>query len=555
MRPSSSLLLLALSACTPPDTGSSGETGDTGPEIDSGTDSDTAGTVDHAAWCAEQEFGTHVPWNAEGPYGELRHQISADFAIPMTDGTTWRLSEKWTGCENYVFIPDDIDRTASGGESVWTSDVDDLIAGSPRNTHYFFVSVQREADAAPNREEVTKQIEKALKRLDEEEAAWWSTRLHVASVAALELDDTWLRSVLRGGVGESGLVINRFQELRGMGSLADVTRSDSSNSGWPFQNNLAFAAHEARFMEMEAKRQAALDAQGDPTIVQLWNGEVISEYADMEVELPSAAEMATFDTFQIDVDMRCPDPENSEAGNCGAWDYLANLYVQDDDGSWIELSRFITTYHREARWVADATPMMAHLLDGGKRTFRWSWAPSWNVQPTETRLQLRFMDQGKGIRPRSATLVATGGSFGSAYNTGREPVEVPISSSAAAVQLWAVTTGHGMGTSNCAEFCAHQHEFTVDGESHLQEFDAVGKSTGCVDQIENQMTPNQSGTWWYGRGGWCPGQQVMPFEADVSAAVGTDGTATVSYRGMLDGAEPPDGAGDILLNAWLVVYE
>jgi hypothetical protein len=151
--------------------------------------------------------------------------------------------------------------------------------------------------------------------------------------------------------------------------------------------------------------------------------------------------------------------------------------------------------------------------------------------------------------------VATGGSFGSAYNTGREPVEVPISSSAAAVQLWAVTTGHGMGTSNCAEFCAHQHEFTVDGESHLQEFDAVGKSTGCVDQIENQMTPNQSGTWWYGRGGWCPGQQVMPFEADVSAAVGTDGTATVSYRGMLDGAEPPDGAGDILLNAWLVVYE
>lgn len=555
MRLPSALLLLVVVGCVPLEPEETGGGGDSPADTAGDTAGDTGG-VDQAAWCAEQDFGMHVPWNAEGPYGELRHQLSADFAIPLIDGSTWRLSEAWTGCENYLFIPDDIDRTASGDDSVWSKDVDDLIEASPRNTHYFFVSTQREADAAPNREAVTEQVEKALSRLDDEEAvAWWSSRLHVASVAAIDLEDEWLRSVLRSGVGEDGLVINRFQELRGMGSLADVTRNDSSNEGWPFQNNLAYAAHEARFMNMEARRQAALDAEVDPTILQLWNGEVISQYADMAVELPSAAEMATFDTFEIDVDMRCPDPEKTEPGNCGAWDYLAGFYVQADDGSWVELSRFITTYHREARWVADATPMLPHLLSGGTRNFRWSWAPEWNVQPTETRLQLRFSDQGKGIRPRSATLVATGGSFNSAYNTGREPVEVPVSADAKKVQLWAVTTGHGAGTSSCAEFCAHQHEFTVDGAAHLQEFDTVGQATGCVDQIENQMTPNQSGTWWYGRGGWCPGQVVMPYDVDVTADAGSDGAATVGYRGLLDNADPPDGAGDILLNAWLVVYE
>ncbi len=537
-------------ACTPPEEGV--EDSDRGEPVE---DSADTGTVDHAAWCAANDFGTHVPWNGEGPYGELRHELAADFGVPMIDGTTWRLSEAWTGCENYLFIPDEIARTASGGDSVWTKDVDDLLAGSPKNTHYFFVSTQRAADATPNREAVTEQIEKTLNRLDDAEADWWAPRLHVASEAAIELDDDWLRSVLRSGVGEDGLVINRFQELRGFGSLADVTRSDNSNSSWPFQNNLAFAAHEARFMNMEAKRQALLDAVVDPTILQLWNGEVISEYADMAVELPSAAEMATFDSFEIDVDMRCPDPTKSEPGNCGAWDYLAGLYVQDEEANWVELSRFITTYHREARWVADATPMLPHLLKGGAHTFRWSWAPSWNVQPTETRLQLRFSDQGKGIKPRSATLVATGGSFNSTYNTARVPVDVPVAADAAKVQLWAVTTGHGAGTSQCAEFCAHQHEFTVDGATHLQEFDSVGSATGCVDQVENQMTPNQHGTWWYGRGGWCPGQVVLPYDVDVTAEVGADGSASVGYRGLLNNDEPPDGAGDILLNAWLVVYE
>ncbi|MSQ01574.1 MAG: hypothetical protein EXR71_06735 [Myxococcales bacterium] len=545
-------LFLLLTGCLGPST----DTAEVDSEDDSDTAGDTAGDTgnDLAAWCATEGFGSHHPWNADGPYGELRHDLADDFSVPLTDGTTWTLSERWTGCENAVFIPDDIVRTVSAADSIWSKDLDDLIAGSPRNTHYFFVSVDTGDIGDANREALLTQRDKQLGRLEADEATWWADHLHVASVPAKDLDG-WLKQVLRTGIGEGGLGIDRYQRLRGLGSFADNTRTDSSNSGWPFQNNMAFAALESRFFNMEATRQDALAAVVDPTLVQLWNGEVISEYADMVGELPTAAEMETFDTFEIDIDMRCPEPNEREQGNCGAWDYLANFYVQDDAGAWIELSRFITTYHREARWVADATPMLPHLLAGGSRTFRWSWAPSWNVQPTETRVQLRFSNQGKGVKPRSATLVATGGGFNSAYNDGREPVRVPVAG-AAKVQLWAVTSGHGMEANNCAEFCNHQHEFSVDGSTHLQEFTTAGTATGCIDQIENQMTPNQSGTWWYGRGGWCPGQIVMPYAVDVTAEVGTDGEAVVGYRGMYrDQAPPPDGAGTIVLNAWLVTYE
>ena len=526
------------------------ETG-SGDSADSADTADTA--IDPATWCEANGFGASIPWS-EGPYGAGRHEIAEDFSFDQDDGTSFNFKASWTGCENYVFIPDTAFRTVSDRESIWTKDLDDLLAGSPKNTHYLFIPNTGGATRDANVAAIRAQIDKELGKMSAEDAAWWKARLHVAPGGTSGLDG-WLKDVLRTGIGNDGLGIDRYQTIRGLGSFADDTRSDSANTGWPFQNNLAFAAHESRYFNMEATRQAALDAEVDPTVIQLWNGEVIAEYADMEAELPSAEEMATFDTFEIDIDMRCPDHDAQEQGNCGAWDYIAAFYVEDDSGNWIELSRFITSYHRETHWVADATPMMAHLLQGGKRNFRWSWAPSWNTQPTETRVSMRFSDQGKGYKPRTATLVATGGSFGATYNDGRVPVDVPISASAKKVELWAVTSGHGADTDQCSEFCNHQHEFTIDGATHLQEFTMAGTATGCIDQIEEQMVPNQSGTWWYGRGGWCPGEIVHPYAVDVTSEVGTDGTATVGYRGLYDDATPDGARGSIVLNAWLVEYD
>lgn len=66
--------------------------------------------------------------------------------------------------------------------------------------------------------------------------------------------------------------------------------------------------------------------------------------------------------------------------------------------------------------------------------------------------------------------------------------------------------------------------------------------------------PDQAGTWFFGRGGWCPGRHVDPWVVDLTQVVAPGGTATVSYRGLLGGTTPPDGSGNIDMASWLVVY-
>jgi hypothetical protein len=536
------MLLLAFAACTAPDTDKTEEPAD-----------DTS--PPEPSFCEVNDFGDAKPWNATGPYGTVRHELAEDFSLPLTDGTTWTLSEQWTGCESYLFIPDDIPVSSTDSTSVWNKHLGDLIEESPRNTHYFFIATERDADeSAAVVADMDDRIADALADLDEEDAAWWAGHLHVVSGRAQDLG-SWVEGTLLRGIGTGGFGIDQFQAIRGMGGLSDVDQYDAAAGSWPYDSRIAYAAHDARFFNMEAARQARLDAES-ATVVPLWTGEVIEQYAEMDVDLPSAADMAGFDTFEIDIDMRCPDPDSPEYGNCGAWDYIASFSVEEDDGSYTELGRFITSYHRETHWVLDATPMMVHLLAGGTRHFKWEWAPEWNTQPTETRINLRFSNQGKGMAPREATYLYSGGSFGSTYNDGREPMDVPIPATAQKVELWTIVTGHGAGTNSCAEFCNHQHEFTVNGNVHLDEFPGAGVTPdGCVDEVENQSTPNQWGTWWYGRGGWCPGQQVKPYVVDVTGEVTPGTDATVSYRGLYDGDTPPDGSGDIVLNSWLVVYE
>lgn len=511
----------------------------------------TPAPTEPASVCVTEGFGREVPWNADGPYGTLRHDLADDFSLKLHDGTTFRLSERWTGCESHVFVPDRLEGGDGNAGSIWSQDLDLLLEASPENVHYFFVSTESDDEAADASLAAFADLrDEAISTFGKAKETWWADHVHVVKKRASELDD-WVEEMLAGPIGRDGFAIDRSQRLRGLGSLADVDRYDPSLS-WPWENNLAYLAHEVAMFDVEAARQERLDA-ALATVVPLFGGEVLSQLAEVDVALPS--DLSPFDTFEIDIEMRCPDPLLGEFGNCGAWDYLAYLFVQEADESWTELARFITTYHREAHWVVDATPMLPHLGAGGTRRFKWEWAPYWNTQPTSTYVSLRFSDQGKGERPATVTKVATGGAFGSTYNDGRTPVDVPIPADAVRVELYAIVTGHGAGTNNCAEFCNHQHEFTVGGRTILFEFPEALLDEGCVDAgVPDQMTPNQWGTWWFGRGGWCPGQPVVPQVADVTADVAPGTSASVSYRGLFAGSTPPDGSGDIVLNAWIVTY-
>lgn len=133
---------------------------------------------------------------------------------------------------------------------------------------------------------------------------------------------------------------------------------------------------------------------------------------------------------------------------------------------------------------------------------------------------------------------------------------VDIPTTARKVELVATISGHGAGTNECAEFCDHEHTFTVAGHApHQISFPEAGTETGCIPGVAAQMTPNQWGTWWFGRGGWCPGQPVYPHVVDVTDEVVPGEPATLTYEGTFQGAPPPDGSGDILLESWLVISE
>jgi hypothetical protein len=509
-----------------------------------------------SAFCTERGLPV-VAFDAKGPYGTLRHAKAADFAVPLVDGTKWRLSENWTGCDTYVVLGSARTNSALDKGSLWKRDIDQLVTKSPENAHYFFVATRAVADAQTELDEMKPRIEAALAKLEPAKAELWRSRLHLVAKHGSELEG-WVKDVLSKGEGRGGFAIDRRQEVRDMGMFADVTRFKTALQNaneWPWESNLSYASYEVRHFNYEAKREAELAGDG-ATVVSVWKDEVLQFNVEKEIELPDAATLATFDTLTIDNVMDCSDKTKGEFGNCGAWDYIADLFLLGEDGtSKIELARFITTYHREGHYTVDATPLLVELKKGGKRKIRYEVSPEWNQQAYLSRVDFRFSNQKKGYRPTGATYLFSGGDFNAMYNAKYQPVEVDVPASAKRVELWAIITGHGGATQNCAEFCRHQHEFTVNGTAHTKDHPLAQKQTGCIDEVDHGMVPNQGGTWWFGRGGWCPGQQVKPYVVDVTADVKPGEKATVSYRGLLNGKEPPDNAGNIAMSSYLVVYE
>jgi len=492
----------------------------------------------------------------EGPTGIYRRDTAADFTLDLLNEEPWQFKTQWSGCENYIFIPDTLVVSALDSTSIWENDIDTLLKRSPPNTHYFFVSRAQTDEAAKTALDAMRaRIDMTLTTASGIDPEAWRPRLHVVAKRAGALGN-WIQDVLAGH-GRPGFAIDRQQKIRGVGSFADINRFDPALDmamQWPWKANLNYAGYEAKYLNFEANQQIRLDGDG-ATVVKLWNGETLAEFAEMDVMLPSAEEMAKFDTLEIDVESGCPEPKNPEFGNCGAWDYLASLGVRNEAMENIEIARFITTYHRESHWVVDVSPMLALLQKGGMQHFRWDFAPSWNTQPTATKLSLRFSNQNKGQRPVRATFLWSGGNFNSMYNMSHAPQTIPIAATTKKAELWALITGHGAATSQCAEFCNHKHEFTINGTPYLKEHKEAASKDKCIPETDKGMTPNQGGTWWFGRGGWCPGQKVHPWSVDVTANVTPGMDAAISYRGLFGTSDPPDDAGDIRLVSYLIEYE
>ena len=527
-------------------------------DTDSVVDDDTGdtGTVEADTTCADLGLEA-VPFSDEAPTVYQRRQPAGDFSVPLRDGTTWTLSENWTGCETYVFLPHWWPISALDDTSYWFTGVDDLIERSPENVHYFFVVAGSSADDAEGfGSQMQTDIDETLASMDDAEREWWLDRLHVVDGPSDTIEGL-VGDMFGRDISIFGWAIDREQHLRTTGYFpaAEAYNATLNNmEEWPWEFRLYSAADEAVYFNYEAERQARLDAV-DATIVEVFGGDVIEEYEDGTMVLPDAATMAGFDTLEIDVLMECPDKDLYEISNCGAWDYLAYFWLYDEESkSFLEMSRFITTYHRESRWVADASFALAWLKDGGERAIRYEWAPSWNTQPTGVTIQLRLSNQGKGTVPDEIIPLFTGGTFSTTYNDDRPPVEVEVPADAAKVELVSIATGHGIDTYSCAEYCNHSHHFTIGGQTFSQEFPEAATETGCSDTVNDGTVPNQAGSWWFGRGGWCPGREVDPMVEDITDIVSLGATNEVAYEAKINGGAPIDSAGNVVLNSYMIIH-
>ena len=517
-----------------------------GDDDDDVTDDDDDSAADDDDTEAQECPETGLPPRLFVDAGEdtALYATAADFTIPTRDGD-YNFEGNWNGCDTYLFILHEPEQASGWPEDLWSRDVDDLFDRMPSNTQLFFVvSPNLSTDVEPELSDMEDSVGEVIGDMDEADQLWWQDRVHFVERVPREIEG-WLGDVLKDpgwGIG-----IDASQRIRYIGSYADPTRYNEPY-GW-FEPNISMVSNEAIYYNFEWQREVDLAAQ-DATVVPVYVEQVVSGTGYADVELPDAATMATFDTLEFDLYMGC-DGEG-EYGTCPPWDYDVYFYLcdeEDPESCGTEIGHWITTYHREGRWVHDVSSLLPLLDGGGTRRFAFQSSQTYVLS-----MDFRLYDQGKESRPQEVTYLYGGGTFNETYNDNYDEVSIEIPADAVKVEIASTISGHGMASpGNCAEFCVTTHHFYVNGTENIRSLDLGDTTYDCMFQAAEGTVPNQYGTWWYGRGGWCPGREVLLETIDVTDQVNLGAQNTFDYEGYYNG-NPYTGSGArIGMRSWLVV--
>lgn len=490
-------------------------------------------------------------------------QVAGEFTVETTFGP-WSLAEGHSGCDSYVFVHDVGNADSVGMRNTMN---EQLFMRSGPNVHYFFLTGT--GDPVAGAEDWQSRVGGALFPLTEAEQEYWSERVHFVTDDPLAIAGS-VGDFVAAHPDQGVFAIDRAQTWDDPGSVRDTP----SGGFAPSAAVLGYLGRYYDFRYDQDQWLAELDATEVPIIDHVefapdcvpgepcfdtQNGPFSNSnnWQVWPAELPDAATMAGFDTMDLVVTATCgPD----SYADCGHWDYEAVVNLCDDEtcaGPTRELARWITPYSRPGRrrWVIDATPMLGMLAAGGTHYFNFGMI--WNMNPSVWDLRLVLRNEGKGQAPVQVVPAFAGNrGFNDAYNDGWEPLEITPPAGTTRVELVAIISGHGQADDNCAEWCSHQHEFTVNGtDSHLREFPGQVVGQRCAEAVDEGVVPGQWGNWTPGRAGWCPGQPVQPWRVDITDQVSIGETNTLEYQGLYAGAPVTGNRGRIRLSSYVVYYQ
>lgn len=228
-------------------------------------------------------------------------------------------------------------------------------------------------------------------------------------------------------------------------------------------------------------------------------------------------DVSSYSEILMHFNLTCP------AGGCDPWDRYSNLKVVKNGQSY-EIGRYVTPYQNSwCDWTLDVTAYR-ELLQGQvtMESFIDTWNNGWEIT-----VDFEFIEGTPDYLYSRVTnlwvdyFIIYGDTI--FYSIDLPEMDVLIPDNAESSMLRIMNTGHGQGnTENAAEFSQKTHEIMVNGNQEFSQF--LWKNDCDV----NPCSP-QSGTWEFSRAGWCPGQEVVPWDYDVTSITTPGEVATFDY--------------------------
>ncbi|MDB2589318.1 peptide-N-glycosidase F-related protein [Bacteroidia bacterium] len=265
----------------------------------------------------------------------------------------------------------------------------------------------------------------------------------------------------------------------------------------------------------------------------------------------------SFQRMYAELSFECPD-----GLRCGEWDYLNYIYLRTRKGdhndtlNW-EIMRFITPYgfsfnsRWKHTWRFDITDFESLFRDSVEIQYRHTGYEAKNDRGWIINLKF-VMIEGKPDREvlnisRMYQKSVPFGDVAKFRDNTPEFTWTPTKGTKTS-RIKIIQTGHGMDQpSNCAEFCPRNRFLYMDGNC----FDT--SLVWRADCGENPVYP-QAGTWIYDRSGWCPGQNVLEYNVDLTEDGSELRDIVHTFDLDMEAYTKTSGNSNYVITAYLVEY-